>query len=123
VTDASLVQTCRARAASHGFNVVYSRGRYLDVLPVGVDKGRALLAVIDYFGIAPGRVLACGDTLNDLSLFHTGLCAVAVGGSELALLEATRGCANVLHARLFGAAGITEAISHFFEPLTGDARS
>ena len=123
VTDPALVQACRARAASHGFNLVYSRSRYLDVLPAGVDKGRSLLAVLDHFGVAPERVLACGDTLNDLSLLETGLCAVAVGGSEPALLEATRSFANVLHARRLGAAGITEAISHFFEPLTGGARS
>ncbi len=113
VTDASLVELSRARAASHNLNVVYSGDRYLDVLPAGVDKGRALLAVIDHLRIAPQNVLACGDTLNDLSLFGIGLNAVAVGASEPALLEATRGRPKVLHARLPGAAGITEAISHF----------
>lgn len=123
VTDASLVESCRVRAASHGLNVVYSCDRYLDVLPAGVDKGRTLLAVIDHLRVAPQNVLACGDTLNDLSLFGIGLNAVAVGASEPALLEATRGRANVLHARMPGAAGITEAISHFFEPLPGDVRS
>jgi len=86
------------------------------VLPGGVDKGRALLAVLEHFRIAPECVLACGDTLNDLSLFRTGLCAVAVGGSEPALLTATRGAAKVLHARARGAGGITEAILHFFGP-------
>src|SRR5690606_15561689 len=97
VTDPELVGACRRLAEQHGLNVVYSCDRYLDVLPAGVDKGQALLTVIEHFGIAPERVLACGDTLNDLALFRVGLCAVAVGGSEPALLEATRGGANVLH--------------------------
>jgi hydroxymethylpyrimidine pyrophosphatase-like HAD family hydrolase len=114
VTDSALVEACRGRAASRGLSVVYSRGRYLDVLPANVDKGRTLLAVLDHFGVAPERVLACGDTLNDLSLFGIGLRAVAVGGSELALLEATRGYAGAYHAVAAGAGGISEAISHFF---------
>jgi hydroxymethylpyrimidine pyrophosphatase-like HAD family hydrolase len=58
-------------------------------------------------------LLVAGDTLNDLSLFETGLKGVAVGNSERKLLEAIDGFDWVHRASAEGAAGIAEAIRHF----------
>jgi hydroxymethylpyrimidine pyrophosphatase-like HAD family hydrolase len=58
-------------------------------------------------------VLVAGDTLNDLSMLEVGLPAVAVGGSEPALLDRVRDLDHVHKARAVGAAGIAEAIAAF----------
>lgn len=93
--------------------VLYSAGRYLDILPRGVNKGSTLRALVDQLGLVPEQVLVAGDTLNDLSMYGHGFKGVCVGASERGLLDATAGRANVLHARSAGCGGILEAIDHF----------
>lgn len=96
-----------------GFDVICSADTYFDVLPKGVAKGPSLLRLIDALDLPDDRVLVAGDTLNDLSLFHTGLRGVAVGNSEPALVEAITDLPHVHHSEHDGCAGITDAIDHF----------
>lgn len=51
-----------------------------------------------------------GDTLNDLSLFQTGLQGVIVANREPLLAEAAQGLANVHWSQKDGAAGVLEAL-------------
>lgn len=106
-----------ARAASEvqaaGYQALMSANVFFDVLPPGVNKGATLLKLIEHEGFAPERVLCAGDTMNDLSLFETGLRSVAVGNAEAALREAIARLDNVYSARRHGAGGIFEALSHF----------
>jgi HAD superfamily hydrolase (TIGR01484 family) len=95
-----------------GLDVLISADRFLDVLPPGIAKGPTLLHLIAHLALDPRRVLVAGDTLNDLSLFETGLQGVAVGNSEAALLERLAGRKTVYHSEGAGAAGILEAIHH-----------
>ena len=115
--EPALLATLRAdiesQAALLDCEVLYSADRYLDILPRGTDKGSTLGALVAHLGVSPARVLVAGDTLNDLSMFAAGFLGVCVGGSEPALLAATRGLDNVLHAGNPGCGGILEAISHF----------
>ncbi len=101
------------RVRDAGFDVLISDNRYFDVLPQGVSKGPSLRRLMAHLNVAEHRVLAAGDTLNDLSMLVAGTPAVAVGGAEQPLVEALAGTASVYHARGIGAAGITEAIAHF----------
>lgn len=94
-------------------DVLISDNRFVDVLPKGVSKGPTLRRVIAALGIAERRVLAAGDTLNDLSMLTTGLHAVAVGGSEDALYDALPDCPTILRASAEGAGGILEAMAAF----------
>jgi len=96
-----------------GCDLLHSSGRYLDVLPRGVNKGRTLAALVEYLCIDHERVLVAGDTLNDLSMFHQAFNGVCVGASEAALLDATRDLARVYHAEQPGCSGILDAISYF----------
>lgn len=96
-----------------GFDVITSADVYLDVLPKGVAKGPTLLRLIDAIDLPDERVLVAGDTLNDLSLFHTGLRGVAVGNSEPRLREAVADLPDVFQSELPGCAGIGDAIEHF----------
>ena len=109
----SLRPAIESAARALDCDVLYSADRYLDVLPSGTDKGRTLLALTEQLGIAPAQVLGAGDTLNDLSMYGVGFKGVCVSGSEPALLDATRGLADVLHADKPGCGGILQALRHF----------
>jgi hydroxymethylpyrimidine pyrophosphatase-like HAD family hydrolase len=80
------------------------------VLPKGVSKGPSLLRLLSHLGIENKRTLVAGDTLNDLSMLKLGLPAVAVGGSEPALLKEVDDLDHVHKAKGIGVAGIAEAI-------------
>jgi hydroxymethylpyrimidine pyrophosphatase-like HAD family hydrolase len=103
--------------AAMGLDALISAETYFDVLPPGVSKGPSLLRLVDHLGLARHRVLAAGDTLNDLSMLQAGLPAVAVGGSEPALLARVRDLPHVHLARGVGAAGIAEAIDLMAPPV------
>jgi hydroxymethylpyrimidine pyrophosphatase-like HAD family hydrolase len=98
-----------------GFEVLLSDGQYFDVLPPGVRKGPTLLRTLTALGLARERTLVAGDTLNDLSLFETGLAGVAVGNSEPELVHAVRARPNVHLSAKPGAAGVLEALRAFHE--------
>ncbi len=100
------------RIESAGFDWLLSADTFLDVLPRGISKGPTLRHLARHFGWPDEHLLTAGDTLNDLSLFETGLAGVAVGNAEAALLERIAGMPHVHHSRLPGAAGILDAIHH-----------
>ncbi|QEY32942.1 alpha,alpha-trehalose-phosphate synthase [Synechococcus sp. RSCCF101] len=114
--EASLVEAIEAAGA----DCLLSDNRYLDVLPAGVNKGSTLLDLLERLGHPHERVVTAGDTLNDYSMFRTGLRGVAVGNAEAALLERLQGRKNVYVAAGEGCAGIIEGLHHFgFGPLFG----
>jgi hydroxymethylpyrimidine pyrophosphatase-like HAD family hydrolase len=80
-------------------------------LPKDVSKGPSLKRLVAHLGIDETRVLAAGDTLNDLSMLECGIQAVAVGGAEAALLDRVSGLEHVFTATEIGAAGILEAVA------------
>lgn len=96
-----------------GLDHLISADRYFDVLPRGVSKGPSLNRLVRHLGVAPERVLAAGDTMNDHSMLAAGYPAVAVGGSESALLDILPDRPSILRAEGVGAAGIMDAIAHF----------
>ncbi|MBI1262916.1 MAG: HAD hydrolase family protein [Rhizobiales bacterium] len=97
-----------------GYDVLMSAGVFFDVLPRGIQKGPTLMKAIDALEIDPAKVLVAGDTLNDLSLFKTGLDGVAVGNSEPLLLQALSGLDTVYYPTGEGAAGVLDAIHRKF---------
>jgi glucosylglycerol-phosphate synthase len=103
----------RHKIEDAGFDCLLSAETYLDVLPRGVSKGPTLLKLLRALGLPQDRVLVAGDTLNDLSLFQTGLKGVAVGNSEPKLMEVIAGLDRVYRARRHGAGGIFDALEHF----------
>lgn len=96
-----------------GFDCLISDDRFLDVLPKGVSKGPSLLRLLEDRQRSHDTVLVAGDTLNDLSLFETGLKGVAVGNSEPALLQKVMERENVYLAQSHGAGGVLEAIENY----------
>src|SRR5690606_33315886 len=106
-------------AGEYDCDVLLSAGKYLDILPGGVNKGATLKQLVHMMDFPENLVLVAGDTLNDLSLYGTGYKGVVVGAAEKALVEATAGKEHVYQAKSAGAGGILEAIQHFpeFKPF------
>ena len=93
--------------------ILFSAGKYLDILPKGVNKGQTLKRLVNFLGIDPETVLVAGDTLNDLSMYQHQFKGVCVGDCEQGLLEATYQQARVFHANAPGCGGILDAFGHF----------
>ena len=104
---------CIAPIEAAGYDVLISHGCFLDVLPAGVSKGPSLLRLLTTLSITHDRVLVAGDTLNDLSMFETGLRGAIVGEAETALLEATQHLPLAYRCKAPGAGGIMEAVRVF----------
>jgi hydroxymethylpyrimidine pyrophosphatase-like HAD family hydrolase len=94
-------------------DVLLSANVFLDVLPRGVNKGGTLLRVLRWLGLDAAECVVAGDSLNDLSLFETGLRGIVVGNCEPALLQQVTGMQRVYRARGIGAAGVLEGLRHY----------
>lgn len=99
-----------------GFDVIQSCDMYLDIVPQGVNKGTSLLKLLDYLRVNPEITITCGDSLNDLSLFQTGLKSIAVGNSEIKLVDEIKTLANVYHSTFPGLLGILDGL-RFYEKM------
>lgn len=120
-TEDAITPQLRSVVESLDCELLFSAGRYLDVLPRGVGKGAALQRLVTAAGFDQASVVVAGDTLNDLSMFETGFRGVAVGGSEPALVERVRKNTRVYVATEEGCGGILEALAHYGMPLGGDS--
>ncbi len=102
----------KVRGASIEAEMIYSSDRDLDFLPAGMNKGTAVAFLARRWGIAPGDVIVCGDTGNDLALFQQGFRGVVVANARPELKEATG--RDVYHASASCAAGLLEGINYFW---------
>lgn len=110
--DEQAARTVAAALDADGYDVLMSDGIYFDILPRGVQKGPTLLKVIDLLALDADAVFVAGDTLNDRSLFETGLDGVVVGNAEAGLVQAVCHLSNVYCADGNGAAGVFEGLQH-----------
>lgn len=95
--------------------IIRSAGKYVDILPKGVNKGNTLKELVRLLKFPIENIMVAGDTLNDLSLFETGFKGVVVGGAEEELLKLIRGRQNIYTANQKGIGGILEAFGNFSE--------
>ncbi|BDT57150.1 alpha,alpha-trehalose-phosphate synthase [Massilia varians] len=116
-SEDAVTPALRAAVEALDCELLFSAGRYLDVLPRGVGKGAALRRLAGAAGFDPASVVVAGDTLNDLSMFEAGFRGVVVGGAEPALVERVRRNVRVHVATLEGCGGILEGLARHGMPL------
>jgi mannosylfructose-6-phosphate phosphatase len=92
-------------------DLIYSSQRDLDVVPRGVNKGTAARYLADRWRIPAHRVIVCGDSGNDLSLFQSRFRGVVVANCmpELRQLNGT----NIFCATMKHAAGVLEGVDYW----------
>ena len=93
-------------------NLIYSRERYLDILPYRASKGKALRYLSYQWEIPLANFLACGDSGSDEDMLRGEPKAVVVANYSPEL-ESLKGLRNIYFARQPYAAGILEAIEHY----------
>jgi Cof subfamily protein (haloacid dehalogenase superfamily) len=62
--------------------VTISNVEYLEFMPQGVDKGKSLAVVADYFGIPQAKTIAFGDANNDIPVLAWAGLGVAMANGK-----------------------------------------
>lgn len=63
--------------------ITKSKPRYLEITDGSVNKGVALAALAEHFGIDQSEVMAIGDSFNDLEMINYAGLGVAMGNARL----------------------------------------
>jgi sucrose-6F-phosphate phosphohydrolase len=107
----------RRRVGPHAnrYQVVWSSGRDLDILPASSGKGKAIRFLVEQQGLAPDRVVVAGDTGNDATMFAEFLKGVIVANAQRELLDLADSLVggDVYIARNPYAAGVEEGLEYF----------
>lgn len=101
------------KIANAGFDPILSCDMYLDIVPKGVNKGSTLINLIQHLNIDHEIVVTSGDSLNDLSLFQTGLKSIAVSNSEPKLISEIKKLSNVYLSNFPGILGIMDGLKFY----------
>lgn len=107
------VRRVRRRLRQLTTDLIDSDGQYIDVLPRGVNKGTTLRRVLAWLGLPEDRTVIAGDSLNDLSLFETGMAAVLVGNAEPRLSRRVSRHAHVHASAHEGVDAIVDGLTRF----------
>ena len=112
------VRQLKQQIAEHGngYQVVWSSGKDLDILPKDAGKGNAIRFLLSYLDLEPQRVITAGDSGNDRSMleeFERGI-VVANAQPELKKLkEDLTSNSKLYFANQPYAAGVAEGLRYF----------
>jgi len=102
----------RLRGNHIAANLVFSHGRFLDVLPARASKGHAIRFLAFRWGLPLGAFLAAGDSGNDIEMLGGEMLGVVVGNHSTELTQ-LKGSHHVYFAQADYAFGILEGIEHY----------
>ena len=123
VNEGGISDELRAVVEALDCDLLFSAGRYLDVLPRGISKGATLRRLALAEGFDMDSIVVAGDTLNDLSMYATGFKGIVVGDAEPALIERARKFPRVFIANDEGCGGILTGLAHHGAPVQEDTQS
>jgi len=107
-------QRVKAAGKEDVYQVIWSSGRDLDIIPAAAGKGKAIRFLLSFLDLEAGRVIVAGDSGNDRTMFeefHRGI-IVANAQPELRTLP-EREDDNHYRAEERYAAGVMEGLRHF----------
>jgi hydroxymethylpyrimidine pyrophosphatase-like HAD family hydrolase len=84
-----------------------------EVLLKGSNKGTSLLKLIKYMKLERDVVVTCGDSLNDFSLFQTGLKSIIVRNAEEALINEAKELSNIYYSPFPGLLGVLDGLNFY----------
>lgn len=62
-------------------DIYRSAPHYLELVPLGIDKGRTLLRLLEHLHLTPAYLVACGDQDNDIPMLRVAGIGVAMGNA------------------------------------------
>ncbi len=111
VAEVEAVPLIAARLRTHfkdRAEIVRSHDRFVEVVPIGVDKGKALAWLAHHLNIPRHQVMAVGDQENDLPMIRWAGTGVAMGNAAPAVREAAHWIAPSI-----AEAGVATILQHF----------
>lgn len=112
------VQRLKQQVAEYGngYQVIWSSGKDLDILPAAAGKGKAIRFLLSFLDLEPQQVITAGDSGNDRSMleeFEHGI-VVANAQPELKKLkEDVTSNSKLYFAHKPYAAGVAEGLRYF----------
>ncbi|MBV9874555.1 MAG: HAD family phosphatase [Verrucomicrobia bacterium] len=78
----SIERSIRSLSAIAVSTITYSKRNYLEILPVDVNKAKAIAALSQFLGVDRSEVAGVGDGLNDLEMLSEAGFAIAMGNAS-----------------------------------------
>ncbi len=102
----------RLHARKLRYNLIYSGGQFLDILPFRASKGKAVRYLSYKWEVALPHIMVCGDSGNDEEMLRGDTSGLVVGNyrQELAHLKGMR---RMFFSPREYAAGIIDGLHHF----------
>ncbi|MBF0288028.1 MAG: HAD-IIB family hydrolase [SAR324 cluster bacterium] len=94
------------------YNLIYSHGKYLDIVPHRASKGKALRYLSYKWNIPLENIVSAGDSDSDEDMLRGNMLAIVVGNHQPEM-EKLRGLRKIYFARKHHAAGILEGMKHY----------
>ncbi|WP_348800287.1 HAD-IIB family hydrolase [Flavobacterium adhaerens] len=93
-------------------NIIPSHGKYLDFIPKRASKGNAIKFLCHKWSIPMSKVIAAGDSGNDIDMFRGAIKGIIVGNRsvELADYKTTK---SIYVAKKVASEGILEGLKHY----------
>ncbi len=70
------------------FNILFSDLTFLEIMPLGVDKGRGIRRLGELYQIEPKNIMAIGDSQNDLDMLKAAGFSVAMANAAQEVKDA-----------------------------------
>ncbi|MCI7239359.1 MAG: HAD-IIB family hydrolase, partial [Anaerococcus sp.] len=71
-------------------NPIRSMPQFLDIMPKGINKGRSLIEIADYYKIDHKDTIAFGDEINDIEMIKAAGVGVAMGNASEDIKKAAK---------------------------------
>lgn len=94
------------------YNLIYSHGQFLDIVPHRASKGKAVRYLSYKWNVPLSNIMVSGDSGNDAEMLRGDTVGVVVGNYSKEL-ESFRSSRKVFFANEECAGGILEGIKHF----------
>lgn len=97
------------------YQVVWSSGKDLDIIPASAGKGKAIAFLIEFLKIEPKMVIPAGDSGNDWSMMDEFSRGIVVNNAKPELKQLTSGDSRdgFYFAESSYSAGVQEGLAHF----------
>ncbi|HPJ39461.1 MAG TPA: HAD-IIB family hydrolase [Spirochaetota bacterium] len=95
-----------------GYNLIYSHGQFLDILPNRASKGKAIRYISYKWELPLENIMVCGDSGNDEEMLRGEPLGVVVGNFS-SEMEVLRGQRNVYFSERTYAGGIIEGLGYY----------
>ena len=95
------------------YSMIFSHGRFLDVLPHRASKGKAVRYLADKWNLPMERIATAGDSGNDRDMLKGRTAGIVVGNHDPEIADLRDSAQRIYFAEGHCAWGIIEGLEHY----------